>query len=55
MEKLKTEILSEIPSYVPEDYDWHDIEEFSALLYEKGGYTIYGDAIQAALDKYHSF
>lgn len=53
MEKLKTEILSEIPSYVPEDYDWHDIEEFSALLYEKGGYTIYGDTIQAALNKYH--
>lgn len=52
MEKLKAEILSKIPCYDPQNYDWHGIEEFEALLYEKDGYTVYGDAIQAALDKY---
>ena len=32
--------------------NWHGIEEFETLLYEKNGYIIFGDAIQAALDKY---
>ena len=52
MNNLKTDILSQIPSYTPENYDWHGIEEFSHLIYEKDGYRIYGDAIQAALCKY---
>ena len=52
MEALKAEILSQIPSYTPENYEWHGIEEFASLVYEKNGYTVYGDAIQAALDKY---
>ena len=53
MEKLKAEILSRIPVYTPESYEWHGLEEFEALIYEQDGHRIYGDAIQAALDKYH--
>lgn len=52
MNALKTEILSQIPDYIPETYQWHGIEEFSSLIYEKDGYPVYGDAIQAALDRY---
>ena len=52
MDNLKCEILAKIPSYTPECYDWHGIEEFENLLYVKNGYTVYGDAIQAALDQY---
>ena len=52
MEKLRSEILDRIPSYTPESYEWHGIEEFSSLVYEKNGYMVYGDAIQAALDQY---
>ena len=52
MEALKAEIISQIPSYTPEDYKWHGIEEFAGLIYQKNGYTVCGDAIQAALDKY---
>ena len=52
MEKLKAQILAKIPAYTPESYEWHGIEEFEDLLYEKNGCTVYGDAIQAALDKY---
>ena len=52
MQTLKTEILSQIPAYTPEKYHWHGIEEFEALVYEKDGCKVYGDAIQAALDKY---
>ena len=52
MEALKAEILSQIPSYTPEDCRWYGIEEFKDLIYEKDGFTVCGDAIQAALDKY---
>ena len=52
MEKLKNEILSQIPAYQPECYEWHGLEEFEALVYEVDGYKVYGDAIQAALDRY---
>jgi len=52
MEKLKKEILSGIPTYTPESYAWYGIDEFENLIYEKEGCKIYGDAIQAALDKY---
>jgi len=52
MDNLKCEILAKIPSYTPECYDWHGIEEYENLLYVKNGYTVYGDAIQAALDQY---
>ena len=52
MEILKDEILSKIPSYRPEAYIWHEIDEFSHLVYKKDGFFVYGDAIQAALDKY---
>ena len=44
--------LANIPSYTPECYDWHGIEEFENLLYVKNGYTVYGDAIQAALGEF---
>ena len=52
MEKLKNGILSQIPAYQPECYEWHGLEEFEALVYEMDGYKVYGDAIQAALDRY---
>ncbi len=52
MEKLKADILSKIPSYNPEKIKWQGIDEFENLIYEKDGFRIYGDAIQAALDKY---
>ena len=52
MEKLKAEILSQIPDYTPESYEWHGLEEFEDLVYEKDGYRVWGDAIQAALDRY---
>ena len=52
MENLKKQILSGIPTYNPDAIEWHGIEEFEELIYEKDGFKIYGDAIQAALDKY---
>ncbi len=52
VESIKKEILSNVPEYVPENYNWHGIEEFENLIYEKDGFRIYGDAIQSALDKY---
>lgn len=52
METLKKEILAEIPSYDSTNIVWHDITEFEDLIYEKNGCTIYGDALQAALNKY---
>lgn len=52
MDSIKREIASNVPAYMPECYDWHDIDEFAHLIYEKDGFRIYGDAIQAALDKY---
>lgn len=52
MENLKKEILSGIPSYDSGSIEWHGIDEFANLVYQKDGYTIYQDAIQAALDKY---
>lgn len=52
MEKLKEEIFLNVPPYVPQNFEWHGIEEFEMLIYEQDGYIVYGDAIQAALDKY---
>ncbi len=50
MENLKNEILNGIPSYDPSEIEWHGLEGFENLVYEKYGVKIYGDAIQAALD-----